>query len=153
MRGAKVPNILRHPTDHSITLWHGKPQYSLLWLHGLADQNESYLPIFTHLQSPLYHNCRIKLLQAPSRFITVSQEEQPAWFNLKSTQRFAAPEEQVYDLDQLRQTVDVIAGHCREEEEFWKEKEPISVINPQHRVFLGGFSQGAVAALHYGISA
>ena len=82
MRGSKVPQLVRHALDQSLTLSHGTPKYSLIWLHGLADQADSYLPYFTHLQSPLYRHCRIKLLQAPKRFVTINQEESPCWFSV-----------------------------------------------------------------------
>ena len=37
MRGLKVPQIFRHPHNHSITLTPPKPQKTLIWLHGVAD--------------------------------------------------------------------------------------------------------------------
>lgn len=116
MQGKLVPQILRHAIDRSITLSHHKPKYSLLWLHGLGDEAETYLPYFAHLQSPLYHHCRIKLLQAPKRFTTINQEENNAWFDMRSAHRFNTPENQMYDLNQLDQTSHLIAAYCKEEE-------------------------------------
>lgn len=153
MKGSKIPNVVRHELDRSVTMWFQKPRFSLIWMHGMGDEAETYVPFFGHLESPLYQHCRVRLLQAPKRFVTVNQEENHAWFDLKSTNRFNSPEEQVYDLAQLDQTSLSIASHCRQEEQFWREKDPSSAINPQHRVFVGGFSQGAVAALHYALSA
>lgn len=91
MRGSRVPQILRNATDRSITLWYHKPKYSLLWLHGLGDEAESFVPYFAHLQSPIYHDCRVKILQAPVKYISVNQEESNAWFDLKSGLRFTTP--------------------------------------------------------------
>lgn len=71
MRGIKVPQIFRHPFDRSITLTYNAPKYSLIWLHGLGDEAQSFVPFFSHLQSPLFQQCRIKLLQAPRRFFTL----------------------------------------------------------------------------------
>lgn len=91
MRGSRVPQILRNATDRSITLWYQQPKYSLLWLHGLGDEAESFVPYFAHLQSPIYHHCRVKILQAPSRYVSVNQGETNAWFDLKSVSRFTIP--------------------------------------------------------------
>ena len=89
MKGSRVPNLLRNQTDKSITLWFGRPKYSLLWLHGIGDEAQTFVPFFSHLQSPLFQGCRVKLLQAPQRFMTLNQEVGNAWFDLKSSNRFA----------------------------------------------------------------
>jgi len=70
-------------------------------MHGLGDQAASYLPFFGHLQSPIYHQTRLKLLQADRRFVSLNQHSSPAWFDIKSQHRLSLPESQVYDLHQL----------------------------------------------------
>jgi hypothetical protein len=101
MKGKKIPQIIKHELERSVTLGFHKPAYSLIWLHGLADEAESYIPFFTHLRSPLYHHCRVKLITAPKRFVTINQAEDNAWFDIKSTGRFTSPEEQVYNFSHL----------------------------------------------------
>ena len=108
MKASKLPTVLKNHIDQSISVAYNQPQYSLIWLHGLNDHSQTYLPFFTHLQSPIYHRCRVKLLQAPRIFISVNQEETYGWFDLKSTNRFANPEDQVYDLEQINHTKSII---------------------------------------------
>ncbi len=81
MRALKLPSVVRNNTDGSILLSYLQPKYSLVWLHGFSDTADSYLPLFTHLLSPLYIGCRIKLLQAPKRMLIHSQEETHCWYD------------------------------------------------------------------------
>ena len=91
MRGSRLPQVLKNTQNDSITLSHGRSKFSLLWLHGLGDQAASYLPFFGHLQSPLYSQTRLKLLQAPTRFVSLNRQPSPAWFDLKAQHRLALP--------------------------------------------------------------
>ncbi len=50
----KAVKIFRDTLDNSITLKYGKYKSSLIWLHGLADETESYLSFFNHTQSVLF---------------------------------------------------------------------------------------------------
>ena len=67
-----IPNIIRNTIDKSIQLTFETSKYSLLWLHGAGGSAENYISFFTHSHSALYDGCRIKLLQAPSRLLTIS---------------------------------------------------------------------------------
>ena len=73
----KVPTLTR--SGHCITLSFSLPRYSLIWLHGLGDQPDSYLPLFTHITSPLYNGCRIILPQAPSLYASPNSVSE-GWF-------------------------------------------------------------------------
>lgn len=81
MRALKLPNISRNNIDGSILLTYLQPKYTLLWLHGFSDTPDSYLPFFTHLLSPLYIGCRIKLIQAPKRVLFNTQAEAHCWYD------------------------------------------------------------------------
>lgn len=81
MRAAKIPSLIRNAVDGSITLHYQQAKYSLLWLHGGGDVPDSYLPFFTHLLSPLYNGCRIRLLAAPNRSATNNPNVNPLWYD------------------------------------------------------------------------
>lgn len=73
MKGTKIPQIIRHAGNGSISLFYRNPHYSLLWLHGLGDEAKSFLPLFSHLQSPIYNNTLVRIMQAPRRYISLNQ--------------------------------------------------------------------------------
>lgn len=52
----------------------------------------------------------------------------------------------------VEESVKVIEEHVKEEIEFWEKEEPEAEVAPVHRVFVGGFSQGGVMAMHYALS-
>lgn len=81
MRVARIPTLLRNAIDGSLTISYQQPKYTLLWLHGLADRPDSYIPFFTHHLSPLYEGCRVKIVPAPIRNLSVTQSDEPAWFD------------------------------------------------------------------------
>lgn len=92
MRVRRVPEVYRNVQDSSITLSYGKPQRTLIWLHGLCDTADGFLSFFSHSHSPLYHGTKIKLLQAPLRHITVNNGNVcHGWYDMKSFNRFTGP--------------------------------------------------------------
>ena len=64
MHSKKLPQVLRNVGEGSITVWHGRPKCSLLWLHGNGDNCEGFYSFFTNLLSPVYGGVRVKLLGA-----------------------------------------------------------------------------------------
>lgn len=75
--------------------------YSLLWLHGLAGEAEQYVSFFSHSDSAVYNGCRIKLLQAPKRFVEIRGAEEYSWYDIRSKNRFTEPEEKVFNLQHI----------------------------------------------------
>lgn len=89
MRSIKLPQILRNAHENSITISYGTPKCSLIWLHGLNDTVEGFFPFFTNIKSPVYDGFRVKLIQAPLRRITISNQENcHAWFDILNKNRF-----------------------------------------------------------------
>ena len=112
MRGKKIPNVIRNPKDNSITLSYGKPCCSLIWLHGLGDTSEGFLSFFAHSHSPLYNNVKIKLIQAPLRQITLNHGETcNSWYDIKSFDRFKGNEEDVFNFDDIKESIDILESH------------------------------------------
>lgn len=96
-----IPQILRNQRDSSITLTHGTAHCSIVWLHGLGGEAESYLPFWKHRNSALYQGARVKLIQAPERWVTINQSPTYSWYDLRSLNRFTEPVDQVFDLEQI----------------------------------------------------
>lgn len=55
------------------------------------------------------------------------------------------------NFEDIRESQEIIDEHVRGEVKLWREMEPKSKVNPFHRVFVGGFSQGGVMALKYAL--
>lgn len=47
----------------------------------------------------------------------------------------------------------MIGKYVQEEVGFWEEGDKGKPISPFHRIYVGGFSQGGVMALHYSLAA
>ena len=76
--------ILRNKKDFSIELIPEKSYYSLIWLHGLGDSSEGFCDYFQMNESPLHLGARIKLLQAPSRSVTINGGMKfNSWYDIK----------------------------------------------------------------------
>ena len=67
-------NIIKNNIDRSnLIQTDSQPLFSLIWLHGLGDTSEGFLDYFCLDQSPIHLGARIKLLQAPTRSVTINQ--------------------------------------------------------------------------------
>jgi predicted esterase len=108
MRGLKIPSLLRNARDNSITLAYQQVKYSLIWLHGAGDSPDSYLPYFTHLQSPLYSGCRIKLLSAPNQLRSPTANHTSVWYDNEG------------DLDHINTSHKYLHQCFNEEMEVWR---------------------------------
>ena len=83
-----LPTIVRNSIDKSITLSTPTSKFSLIWLHGLGDSAEGFYDYFLHPLSPLHHDYRIKLIQAPERDMTLHQVRMNSWYDIKLEDRF-----------------------------------------------------------------
>lgn len=96
-----IPNIIRQ-TNQSITILATNPKCSLIWMHGLGGTAEKYLPFWKHRNSAVYSGCKVKIIQAPERWITINQVKNHSWYDIRSLNRFTEPADQVFDLDQVQ---------------------------------------------------
>jgi phospholipase/carboxylesterase len=81
----KVPQIVRHSLDKSITLMLEDASFSLIWLHGLGDSSEGFYEYFMHPKSPVYNGARIRLLQAPLRPVSINNGIPfNSWYDIKA---------------------------------------------------------------------
>lgn len=108
---------------------------TLIFLHGLGDTGKGWEGAIKYLASTLPH-FRFVLPTAPTRPVTLNNHfSMPAWYDL-------------YSLSPLNHTVDE-AGIAQSQNKITElvQKERQS----GKRVFVGGFSQGAVIALQVGL--
>ena len=120
-----------------LTLDSGKsPQHSIIWLHGLGANGEDFVPIVDemHLHKPV----RYLFPNAPKRPVTINGGfVMPAWYDISSTDFSANQDENGIRASQV-------------EIEKLIAQETGRGIAPEH-IFLAGFSQGGVIALHTGL--
>lgn len=120
-----------------ITLDSGKdPRYSIIWLHGLGANGEDFVPIVDEMN--LCKAVRFLFPHAPKRPITINGGfVMPAWYDIRSADFGASQDERGIRASQI-------------EIEKLIERELQRGIPSQH-IFLAGFSQGGVIALHTGL--
>ncbi|MBD1582690.1 alpha/beta hydrolase [Pseudoalteromonas sp. S16_S37] len=113
----------------------GEHTASIIWLHGLGDSGEGFLPIAPELQLPDKLGVRFIFPHAPEQAVTINGGMvMRAWYDIKSL-----------DLDNRADE-----GGVRESAkavEALIQAELDKGITPE-RIILAGFSQGGVIALH-----
>lgn len=120
-----------------ITLDSGKdPRHSIIWLHGLGANGEDFVPIVDEMH--LHKSVRYLFPHAPKRPVTINGGfVMPAWYDIRGTDFGASQDAQ---------------GICAAQIEIEKliGQEIQRGIKPEN-IFLAGFSQGGVIALHTGL--
>ena len=107
-------------------------QRTLIWLHGLGDSAEGFLPLFQ--MNKLFENCRIVLLTAPVRPVTLnSGTEMNSWHDISSLEKIEVN-------NQVLESAEIISN------------EIISQKNDADFIILGGFSQGGALSLYTGLA-
>jgi phospholipase/carboxylesterase len=116
-------DILLEPLVHHRTL---------IWLHGLGDSAEGFLPVFKDYFS--IENCRIVLLTAPVRPVTINGGMQMnSWFDIISpVERLMNP--------QVAESAEIVLNEINNQ-----RKDTSNII-------IGGFSQGGALSLYTGLS-
>jgi phospholipase/carboxylesterase len=124
-----MTNILPH-----IMLESGnQPQYSIIWLHGLGADGEDFVPVADELNLPAA--VRYIFPHAPQRPVTVNGGfVMRAWYDIAGNDIAARQ-----DAAGIRSSQDAV--------ETLIAQEVVRGIAPGH-IFLAGFSQGGVIALH-----
>lgn len=104
----EIAGVLRNKTDKSITLMPEKPFFSLIWLHGLGDSSQGFLPFFQMQQSPLSHGARIRLLNAPLRKVTINYgATSTSWYDILNLSTHANATDR-FNLEQVRESLGII---------------------------------------------
>ena len=115
-------NIIIQPNVHRATL---------VWLHGLGDTAEGFLPVFK--ARPLHEGLKYVLLTAPMREVTANfNMRMPSWYDIKDfSVRKMNP--------QVTESAQIVSEVLDQEREAGKP------------VLLGGFSQGGGLSLYTGL--
>ena len=113
-------------------------------MHGLGDSAQGFLPVFADPRAnPVTLDTKVVLLTAPSKPVTINGGMiMPSWYDILSitppgpTQ----PMEKSISIPQLNDSYKRITNVVTEE-----------LKNLKGKLFIGGFSQGAVMALYVGM--
>lgn len=106
-------------------------KYTLIWLHGLGDTGQGFVPVFNRFN--ILNDCKYVLLTAPKRPVSLNGGiRMNSWFDIK-------------DLNKREMNEEVKDSAARIGEVIFRE------MNHHRNVFLGGFSQGGAIALYTGL--
>jgi phospholipase/carboxylesterase len=113
-----IPNKL----DKSILIQPELPSFSLIWLHGLGDSSVGFLDYFQIPQSPVFRGCRVRLLHAPQRRVTINGGSVfNSWYDIRSFAGSGKDEER-YNLEEIKDSLAIIDQNVASEVAFWKEQ-------------------------------
>lgn len=116
-------DIVMNPIIHKRTL---------IWLHGLGDTAQGFLPIFK--EHRMLEHCKIVLLTASSRQVSLYKgATMNAWYDFSSIENREVTEE-------IQTSSEKLAAEIVEQQKYSKE------------VYLGGVSLGAALSLYTGLS-
>jgi phospholipase/carboxylesterase len=119
----------------AVILGPDKPDYSVIWLHGLGADGHDFEPIAADLDFPNKSKTRFIFPHAPNQSVTINAGHvMPAWYDIFEISEFAQEDEQG-----IQQTEKKIASLIENE-----IKSGVSANN----IVLAGFSQGGAMALH-----
>jgi len=116
----------------------GKPEYCVIWLHGLGADGHDFEPIVAELNLP--ENLAIKFIfpHAPMIPVTINNGYMMrAWYDIKAMDIGSAQDEQGVRLSQKALEVMV-------------DEQMVEGIPAEH-IVLAGFSQGGAIALQAGL--
>ena len=107
-------------------------QRTLIWLHGLGDSAEGFLPLFqTH---HLITSCRVSRFTAPYRPATLNYgQKMNSWYDIISINKREMNSE-------VTESAEIVT------DEIIKQREETDTL------FLGGFSQGGALSLYTGLA-
>lgn len=112
--------------------------HSTIWLHGLGADGNDFAPIVTELDSTITKNMRFIFPHAPIMPVTINGGyEMRAWFDIHGVRL-----EDKVDINGMKQSI------AQVEQLILRE---IHRGIPAEKIFLAGFSQGAVIALMTGL--
>lgn len=115
----------------------GEHKATIIWLHGLGDSGNGFAPIAPELKLPDSLGVKFIFPHAPIRPVTINNGmRMRAWYDIKSMDM-----ESRADVEGVLESADLVQALI--------EKEIASGI-PANKIFLIGFSQGGVIALHLG---
>ncbi len=111
-----------------------KPEYSVIWLHGLGADGHDFEPIAAELNFPNKSKTRFIFPHAPNKPVSINAGHvMPAWYDILEISEYAEEDEQG-----IRETEKKIVALLEHE---------IASGVPAKNIILAGFSQGGAMAL------
>jgi len=121
----------------------GKYDYILIFIHGLLGSSEDFVSTFNKKNGPVPDNFKIILPCAPIANVTRLNFSAHSWFDVLGKDGDKIPEEFIVFSD-MDENADKIKEIIKEEAK--------NINNNYKRIFVGGFSQGAIMSFHIGLS-
>lgn len=114
----------------------GETKYSVIWLHGLGADATDFVPLVPQLDLPEGSGIKFIFPNAPTQPVTINGGiEMTAWYDILSLDRMGAGS----DRKGIEKSQALITSLI--------EREIEAGVEPE-KIFLAGFSQGCVMALH-----
>jgi len=112
----------------------GKPEFTIIWLHGLGADGNDFVPIVEQLRLPSSLALRFVFPNAPAIPVSINQGYvMPAWYDI-----YQADLSTEVDQEGIGRSSDYLRSLIRQEHEMGM---------PAERIIVAGFSQGGLIAL------
>jgi len=124
--------------DYEISEIGSKPEYCVIWLHGLGADGHDFFPIVPQLNLPAQPGIRFIFPHAPRQPVTINGGYvMRAWYDIIAPDLTARQDKAgiVRSADLIREIID----------------EQIQQGIARDKIVLAGFSQGGAMALHIGL--
>ena len=111
------------------------PRYAVVWLHGLGASGDDFVPVAEELALPESAGVKFIFPAAPMRAVTINQRQMmPAWYDIIDLDLQQKPD--IAGIDQSVAALENLLDHIT------------TTKIPAEKIFLAGFSQGGVIAVH-----
>jgi phospholipase/carboxylesterase len=119
----------------------GEHKKTLIWMHGLGDSAQGFLPVFASADSPMEKDTKVRLLTAPESPVSINMGmAMNSWFDILSLDW--TPES--YNFKNVETNAKMVNNVI--------DEEIAKLGGRSEQVFVGGFSQGCAMALHTGLT-
>lgn len=106
-------------------------KHTIIWLHGLGDSAEGFLPIFE--EKDILPDCKVVLLTAPKQPVTLNGGMvMNSWYDIERIGRSAIHPQATASAQRISRVIDEERKHTE-------------------NIILGGFSQGGAMSLYTGL--
>lgn len=121
---------------------------TVVFMHGLGDSPMGFLDLFFSPASPFPPSTKVLLLKAPDSPVSLNMGMvMPSWFDIKALGSNRSPSEEALAKELGMEEVEANAKWVTKEID-----EEVKILGGNaKRVFVGGFSQGAVMSLKIGL--
>ena len=117
-----------------------KHECTLVWLHGLGDSAEGFLPFFYSEDSPAPSGCKVILLNAPMVTMKMyGNAQMRAWFEVVDPSDASQKKSVKADIKATMEKIKLLIA-----------QEASLLSNNLKKMFIGGFSQGCMMSLLVG---